>query len=256
MSLLLPQKALSLSSSVRILSPHKWNSLNGICGCALFFGSSFCRHRLKEQVLPIAPESIFTRVNDGPWALPTGETTLSRAGPLTWQFQEVGSPPLSSTLRCLEGQGADVLVGEDTCIGGVALHGVPGAAFSPGGQVGEASLRAAPASGLWLLELLWRGLHHERFAVGLRQVTGGLAVAPPASHHAVGTSAIQSVVGFVDCLSKEEVGGTKSSSNSSLSLWSRVSGGGVSTYLVAWIGRDIDGVSPLVLGLVDDIVLV
>lgn len=113
----------------------------------------------------------------------------------TWQLQEVGSPPLPSPFRCLEGQWPQILIGEDAGIRGITLHRLPRATVTPRSQVGKTALGTASASlvrRLRCLLLLW--LHRKSFTVRLRQVTGGLAITPPTCHHAVRTGAIQRMV--------------------------------------------------------------
>lgn len=81
---------------------------------------------------------------------------------VTWQFQEVGSSPLSAAFGCLEGQRANVLVGEDTRIRGITPDRIPWATAR--GQVREATFRASPAPRLRLL----LGLHYKSFTVCFR----------------------------------------------------------------------------------------
>lgn len=124
-----------------------------------------------------------------------GIRTLSQTIKPTWQLQEVGSPPLPSPFRCLEGQWPQILIGEDAGIRGITLHRLPRATVTPRSQVGKTALGTASASLVWRLRcllLLW--LHRKSFTVRLRQVTGGLAITPPTCHHAVRTGAIQRMV--------------------------------------------------------------
>lgn len=120
-----------------------------------------------------------------------GRTKLPPTIKPTWQLQEVGSPPLPSPFRCLEGQWPQILIGEDAGIRGITLHRLPRATVTPRSQVGKTALGTASASLVRRL-LLW--LHRQRFTVRLRQVTGGLAITPPTCHHAVRTGAIQRMV--------------------------------------------------------------